>query len=604
MAGFSEKLELEADVPLPDGVRVSRQHPYLVLVVGDFAGTPAGSVSGPLSEGVVPITADTFDELMAAAAPSVHFTLADPLSQGGAMVEVSLRFDGLRAFDPRQVLLQLPVTRALGEMRQRVTDRLRGKTSPAELSQAVARAASADPALAWLPDALKWSPAAPAAAPDVVDSLLGQLDLAGDGSAPAPAPRTPLGSLVAAAAGGASIPAEEASALRRTLHEIDRRLNVWLNTVLHAPQVQAVEAIWRSLAFLVSHTDFRKGVRLSLLHAPAASLLECVRSRLIDPVFDQGADAPDLIIVDSAFGNSATDLEALDELAQHAASLPAVAIAGVSSGFFGVKHAWQIPTLPAIVGLFDQWQFAKWKSLRAQPYARSLGVVFGRALLRPPYQRDEGTDSEFAFREECITDRDLVWANGPMVAAVNVARSVADTGWPTAMAGYVHGRVDGFAVAQGGPKGDKHFGPSDLLLPTNKIEEMGVAGINAAMGIRDSQGVLLWNGLTAARPQRMDTESLLEVSLPYQLFAGRLSALLFLLKPHLSGLAPEAIPSFVSQHIREWISFDGPALDAVKVQTRPAESDPKALELAVTVTPPNSVLPGAIPVVMGYKLSR
>jgi hypothetical protein len=38
------------------------------------------------------------------------------------------------------------------------------------------------------------------------------------------------------------------------------------------------------------------------------------------------------------------------------------------------------------------------------------------------------------------------------------------------------------------------------------------------------------------------------------------------------------------------------------VQTRAAEDNPSQTELAVTVTPPQSVLPGGIPVVMGYRL--
>lgn len=128
---------------------------------------------------------------------------------------------------------------------------------------------------------------------------------------------------------------------------------------------------------------------------------------------------------------------------------------------------------------------------------------------------------------------------------MTVARSVADTSWPSAMAGYVHGRIDGFKTAQGGKKGDKKFGPTDTDLPQPKIEELAVAGVNAAVGIRDHDDALLWNGLTASRPQRMDADALLEVSLPYRLFATRMSTLLFALKPHLSGMSSGKMKGFV-----------------------------------------------------------
>ena len=253
--------------------------------------------------------------------------------------------------------------------------------------------------------------------------------------------------------------------------------------------------------------------------------------------------------------------------------------------------------------MLDQWQFAKWKKLRFAPYARLLGVVFGRCLLRAPHGRDGGGDLDFVYREECVTDRDLVWAGGAMAAACTISQSVAQTGWPTSLSGYVNGRLEGFKTCSGGKKGDKKFGPSDTELPEPKIEELGLAGINAVVGVRDHEDVLFWNGMTAAHAPRNDTEAILEVSLPYQLFTVRLSGLLFELKQHLTGMAADAVPAFVTQHVRDWIPFDGePTPDQLSVQTRPAEDNPTTLELAVTVTPPPNIVPGDVPVVMGYRL--
>ena len=596
--------DLDVDIPIPSGLKVTAEHPYHILMVSNLAGSDRGSVSGALASGVVNVTADTFDDVMAAAGPSVNFTTTDPVAPGNVMVEVNLRFDTLRGFDPKSLVEQIPAVKPLVAGRALLVDRLRGKVSSAQLREAVGRAASAEAGLSWLPEALEWSPAAPAADPGAVDGLLGQIDLGEEVTEEsAPPPKSPIGAAVAAAASdGPSIPAEEASALRRALKEIDRRVSAWLTAVLHAPPVQVIEAAWRSLAFLVSRMDFRKGLRLSLLHAGPA-LLDRFRTLLIDPVFDEGAAAPDLIVVDWQYSVSAPDVEVVDELAQHAASLPAVVLAGASPQFFGVKHAWQLPTLPPIPNMLDQWQFAKWQALRGQAYARSLGVVFGRCLLRGPHGRDGAGDLEFVYREEIVADKDLCWANGVIAAAASVAQSFADIGWPTAMAGYVHGRVEGFTTAMGGKKGDKKFGPTDTLLKQEKIEEMALAGLNAAVGVRDHDDVLIWNGLTAARAQRGDPDAFLEISLPYQLFAGRLSALLYLLKVHLAGMPPNEIGPFVTQHLRSWIAFESePTAEQLSVQTRPSEDTPGTLELAVTVTPPQSVLPGGIPVVMGYRI--
>jgi len=607
MAETPEPPDIEVNIPCPDGLRVTGEEPYHILVVRDFAGTEHGALSGALASGVVDVSADTFDDVMAQAMPTVNYATNDPLATGSVMVEVSLRFDSLKSFAPDELARRIPATKALLGLRERMVSRLRGEGSADELAQAVTRAASSDQGLAWLVDAIKPADVAPAAPTEEVDALLGQLDLGDDDTQKdAPPAKSPIGSIVsAAAAQGATVPAGEVSSLRRAMVEIDRRVTTWLTTVLHTPAVRELESAWRSLAFLIARVEFRKGLRVALLHAPADKITERVVSQVIDPVFDEVADAPDLIAVDAQFGNSASDLETLDELAQHAASLPAVALVGVSSGFFGVKHSWQIPTLPSIVNMLDQWQFAKWKSLRGQPYARNLGVVFGRCLLRPPHERSDGTDLDFRYQEKCIADKDFVWASGPIAAACTIAQSVARTGWPAAMAGHVHGRVEGLHVVLAGKKGDKQFGPTDAQFPQPKIEEIGMAGINVVAGLRDGHDALLWNGLTAGRPERMDPNSLLEVSLPYHLFAGRLSALLFALKPHLEGKSAEKICASVIGHVRAWLKLEADAdAQQVAANVRDAEDDPSAFQLALTVTPPATLVPGAIPLVLGYKIAK
>jgi len=582
-----------------------------MLLVSDLAAGDSGALSGPLADGLLELTAGSFDEVMAAAAPVLRWIATHPLQAGKLAIELELRFKSMRSFEPSELAQQIPATRRMLAIREQLAGRLRGKVTGDELAGAVARAASEDRDMEWLVQAIQWTPAAPAAAPQAVDSLLESLDLGQPGAADAATPttgsgtpRTPLGSLVSALAGGGSVPSEEASAVRRAIGELDRRVSAWLTAVLHAAPVQALEAAWRSLGMLVSRIDFRKGTRLFVLHAKKSELLERFRSLVIDSVFDAGAESPELIVVDASYANTAPDIDALDELAQHAASLPAVVLAGVSASFFGVKNAWQVPGLPSLVGLADQYQFAKWRSLRDQPYARSLGVVFGRGLLRAGYAREETPELEFRYREECLGEQDFVWASGAVAAACAAAGSLADTGWPVGMAGYVHGRVGGFAMAQGGKKGEKRFGPTDVTLAENKISEMAMLGVNVLAPAPRGEDAVLWNGLTAARPGKADQVALLEISLPYQLFAARLGTLLFELKPQLRGMKADDIISCVRRNLCEWLGIAGePPEKELNVQVRQAADDPLALELAVTAAPPEHLLPGGVPVVMGYRIT-
>ncbi|MCH7994514.1 MAG: hypothetical protein IIB57_08715 [Planctomycetes bacterium] len=109
--------------------------------------------------------------------------------------------------------------------------------------------------------------------------------------------------------------------------------------------------------------------------------------------------------------------------------------------------------------------------------------------------------------------------------------------------------------------------------------------------------------MTAALPSRDEMSAVFEVSLPYQLFATRLSAMLFALKPHLSGKSAEQVASDVTTHVRDWLGVkEGAEEEQVAIQVRPAQDAPGSLEMAVTVTAPESVLPGGVPVVMGYRI--
>jgi type VI secretion system ImpC/EvpB family protein/type VI secretion system ImpB/VipA family protein len=588
----------------PDGLKVTTDRPYRILLITDLAGGEAGRLTGTLTDRVADVTPETFDALFAEAQPTVTLKLADPHSPTNALTAFDLSFRTLKDFAPQAVLQQIPGLRGVLNAREQIVARLRGKLAAAQFVAALQKLAGADPQLKWVVDATHWTPSAAPPPDSVVDDVLGQLDLGEEpATTPAPPRKSPLGAVVAAAAagGGATqIPAEESSALRRTLTQIDQRLTTWLNAVLHAAPVQRLESSWRSLALLVSRFDFRKGLRLSVLHASRDELAQRLVALVVDPVFDAGAEAPDLIAVHESFGNTAPEIEVLDELAQHAASLPVVVLAGASAEFFGLKHAWQVPTLPPLVNMFDQWQFAKWKTLREQPYARALGVVFGRCLLRAPYAPAAGDDLAFQYREECLAEKDSLWTNGAVAAACTIAHGMADLNWPTGIVG----RLDGFPTARGGKKGEKQLGPTDTVIPLEKGQEMAMVGLNAVLCPPNQTDACVCGGFSAARPTRAEGLALLEVSLPYQLFASRLSTLLLELKPYLTGLSDEKLAAFVLTHVRDWLTVADvpPEEQQIAVQAKPLEDNPNSLQLAVTVTPPPQILPGGVPVVLGYRV--
>lgn len=580
---------------------------YRILLVSDFAGSEFAELPGDLANAPVDITADSFDAAMSANGPRVGLNVHDPQDAKTA-VQLDLRFDALKAFDAETVLSHIPAASVLLAAREAIAARLGGKSTPADLKATLNKLIGAAPSLAWLSKAMEASTGPvggtqtstppPAGA---VDDLLGSIDL-GEGGVDAPK-RSPVSSLIAAAAAGGGLSGAESSALRAALAEIDRRLDVWLAAVMHSPAVMAAESAWRSAAFLVRNIEFRKGITLTLLHARRTELLDRLKRQVIDPVFDQGAAAPDLIAFDYVLGSTAADIETLDEIAQHAASIPAVALVGAGPGFFGAKFAWQIPTLPPLHGVMDQWQFAKLKTLRDQLYARSTAVVFGQGLLRRPSRRSKDSAASYHFNEPAAGAHELIWANGVVAAAAVAARSVASTGWPTAVTGIANGRVPGFTAIDDDVPGQKAFGPTDTLMQLPKIQELGSVGVNAVVGVKGEAEAILWNGITLAKPTRWEEGGILEISLPYQLFATRLAGLLLAAKDGWAALPADKVADTIKTQIYNWLGLHEQAYPGgVTVQTRAPEGDAAGLEFAATVIPPPTILPGSVPVVLGFRI--
>src|SRR5579862_37292 len=57
------------------------------------------------------------------------------------------------------------------------------------------------------------------------------------------------------------------------LAELDRKLSLQLDEILHSEPVQALESAWRGLKFTIDRTDFRQNIKIELLSVTKDELL-------------------------------------------------------------------------------------------------------------------------------------------------------------------------------------------------------------------------------------------------------------------------------------------------------------------------------------------
>lgn len=221
---------------------------------------------------------------------------------------------------------------------------------------------------------------------------------------------------------------------------VDRAVSELMRTILRAPSFRSLEAIWRSVAWLINRLDLDEHAELCLLDVSKAELAEDldrnsidlraarIYHRLIDDV--PGAKAWSVLVGDYEFGCADQDLQLLARMGAVSSQVGAPFLAGASSEIVGCEafaaspdaRDWKTP---------DDVASRNWKALRRSPFARWLGLAAPRLLLRLPYgPRGEATE-RFAFDElRSAGDRDgYLWGNSAFGIALLIGLAFQEKGW-------------------------------------------------------------------------------------------------------------------------------------------------------------------------------
>jgi type VI secretion system protein ImpC len=368
--------------------------PFRLLVVGSFGGADR--------RGPVPISVETFDDVLARAA--VRLRLAGgPAGEAGT--EIS--FSRIEDFHPDSLLGRVGLFATLPE---------------AVLAAVRSPAASSTPSPAPEPAAdgphQKESDAA------TLGRLLGDRPARPAATARASGDRGPtafdlirlIGSLVAPHVVPAPGPREE---LERRL--VGEARGAALRAILHHPEFQALEASWRSVHRLVTHLDTDAGVRIDLLDAGCDRVAGELRTAAAN------GTSWSLIVADFTFGPDQESLDNLEALGSLASGMPSTLLAGADPALLGCRSLVETPD-PASWSALDSAAAARWRALRAGPAGRAIGLALPRVLLRRPYGRRSDPVEGLPFEEMGPTPEHAryLWGNASFAVAEAIARAFQD----------------------------------------------------------------------------------------------------------------------------------------------------------------------------------
>ncbi len=411
---------------LPQGIKDwPTDRPMRIAVLGDFSASVVHSpaLTGPaLAQAARPFAVefDSVDALLARLAPRLHL----PLGPNGTTVEIG--FNTMEDFHPDALFDRLEIFRVLASLRSRLLSPSSFAGAAAELMHIVVPA----PELAGTGSGAKAQAQAGRTASGVVlpsDARLS--DFARLVGGPAAAERvvdSPIDALLRHVVAPHVQPAADP---RRDelVASVDACLADLMRSVLHHPQFQALESLWRGLDFMLRRIE--TGADLSV-HVMDVSALAFAADLVASD--DLSASALYQLLVERPFGDvdggyswvlgcyqfdaTPAHAELLGRIAGIAQCADCVFISGVQAAPFAVSASSEAAPHPLTA--------YAWQALRALGAADHLALVAPHFMLRYPYGRRSDPIERFAFEEfnEHEGLRALLWGHAGWLLASVLAR--------------------------------------------------------------------------------------------------------------------------------------------------------------------------------------
>ena len=402
--------------------RIEDETPMRMLVIGDFSGRDGGGTAGDeyARRRPVAVDIDSFDQVLRRVAPRVT-------TRAGDAVEIG----DLDDFHPDRLYARLPAFARLRALRERMQN-------PATFAEA------AEAFRAQAPSAAPPEAEAKAAAPggegdaDTLSRLLGR-----DSAAPpaAASPKSGIDAFIASVV-AEHIQPDAPPHQAQYVAAVDAAIGSHMNAVLHDRAFQSLEALWRGVNWLVTNLELGESLKLYILDATKAELLQDVIAAdanltaaatyktLVDSTAMPGGEAWSLVVGACEFGPGGEDIALLATLGAIAAHAGAAFIASASPALGGCD-SFAAAADPSRWRASDGAEYDAWRALRRSAMAPSIGLAAPRMLLRLPYGNRTDRIASFDLDElgAAREHEAYLWGHGSLACALLVGRAFLARGW-------------------------------------------------------------------------------------------------------------------------------------------------------------------------------
>ncbi|EMN6750234.1 type VI secretion system contractile sheath large subunit, partial [Escherichia coli] len=317
-----------------------------------------------------------------------------------------------------------------------------------------------------------------------------------------------------------------------------------LDAVLHHPEFQKVESLWRGVKSLVDKTDFRRNVKIELLDLSKDDLRqdfedapEIIQSGLYLQTYVAEYDTPGgepiaALISAWEFDASAQDVALLKNISRVAASAHMPFIGSVGPAFFRKDTMEEVAAIKDIGNHFERAEYIKWNAFRETDDARYIGLVMPRVLGRLPYGPDTVPVRSFNYVEEVKgpDHHKYLWTNASFAFAANMVRSFVTNGWCVQIRGpQAGGAVQDLPIhLYDLGTGNQVKIPSEVMIPETREFEFANLGFIPLSYYKNRDYACFFSANSTQKPALYDTpdataNSRINARLPYIFLLSRIA---------------------------------------------------------------------------------
>ena len=372
--------------------------------------------------------------------------------------------------------------------------------------------------------------------------------------------------------------------------EIDALLSKQLNEILHAPELQKLEASWRGLRYLVSRSETGSTLKIRVLHCTKKELLrnfenasDFDQSVLFKKVYEEeygtfGGEPIGALIGDFEFNRTAQDMALLEQMSHVAAAAHAPFLTAADPQLFNWDEFTEMAGPRDLSKVFDTVEYAKWKSFRDSEDARYVGIGLPHILMRLPYGPDTSPVETFHFAED-VDGKDhkkYLWGNAAYALGTRLTTAFAKYGWCAAIRGVENG-----GLVEGLPTHTFHTDqgdvalkcPTELAITDRREKELADLGFIPLVHCKGTDYAAFFSVQSAQKVKKYDTDAAnanarLSAQLPYLMAVSRFAHYLKVMMRDKIGsfVSRSECERFLNQWISNYVTPDDNATAATKAQ--------------------------------------